>query len=114
MTLGEKQRAFVRAVGAFLEATKSLPRSVEFTFGDVSARDGHRPESCHYIHLAMDLNLFINGVYITTYEQAPDIWDALGRLWKETHPLARWGGDFRGGPHDPDLDHFSFEHLGRK
>lgn len=62
--------------------------------------------SLHGKRLAMDLNLFINGVYQTKTEAyAP-----LGKEWKSMHRLARWGGDFA----SPDGNHFSLEHEGIK
>jgi len=110
MTLLEKQQSFMLALGAFLETVygdRSLD-DVDFTGGDLWAHDGHMDGSLHYIRLAVDLNLFYRGKYIRTYEEAPHIWDRLGEIWKSTHHLARWGGDFE----SRDLNHYSFEHDG--
>ena len=63
-------------------------------------------ESIHGERLAIDLNLFIDGEYMTdSAAHAP-----LGEYWKSLHPLARWGGDFR----KPDGNHYSFEWDGRQ
>lgn len=63
--------------------------------------------SVHSVGLAVDLNLFKDGVYLTTSEShAP-----LGAFWKTLHPLARWGGDFKPRP---DGNHYSFEYNGVK
>lgn len=63
-------------------------------------------KSLHCQRLAIDLNLFINGKYMTkTSDHAP-----IGAYWKLLHPLNRWGGDFR----RRDGNHYSMEHGGRK
>lgn len=63
--------------------------------------------SLHGERLAIDLNLFIGGVFRTDSEaHAP-----LAKYWKTLHPLARWGGDFKP---KPDGNHYSFEWQGRK
>jgi hypothetical protein len=62
--------------------------------------------SLHTERLAIDLNLFRNGVYL----QDTDSYQRLGTFWKGLHPLARWGGDFI----PTDGNHFSLEHGGVK
>lgn len=79
----------------------------QVTFGD-AYRDprvsyGH-PNSVHRRRLAVDLNLFQNGKYLTATEDHR----VLGEWWKSQHPLARWGGDFEDG------NHYSFEWGGMK
>ncbi len=79
----------------------------QVTFGD-AYRDprvsyGH-PNSVHRRRLAVDLNLFQNGKYLTATEDHR----VLGEWWKSQHPLARWGGDFEDG------NHYSFEWDGMK
>lgn len=74
----------------------------EMTFGD-AYRDprvtyGH-PNSTHRKRLAVDLNLFKDGKYLTTTEDHRE----LGEWWEKQHPLARWGGRFEDG------NHYSFE-----
>lgn len=66
----------------------------------------------HEIRLAVDMNLFIDGKYITDSEA----WRPLGEYWKSLHPLNRWGGDFKDklGRSKPDGNHISMEHEGRK
>jgi hypothetical protein len=63
--------------------------------------------SNHQVGLAVDLNLFKDGVYLQTTEDHA----RLGAFWKALHPLARWGGDFRP---KPDGNHYSFEYNGVK
>lgn len=79
----------------------------QITLGD-AYRDprttyGH-PNSVHRKRLAIDLNLFKDGVYLTNTEDHR----ILGEWWKSQHPLARWGGDFEDG------NHYSFEWEGMK
>lgn len=63
--------------------------------------------SLHRIGLAVDLNLFKDGRYLTNSEDhAP-----LGAYWKTLHPLCRWGGDFKP---KPDGNHYSIEYQGVK
>lgn len=60
--------------------------------------------SVHRLRLAQDLNIFKDGQYTTN----PEDYRPFGEWWKQQHPLARWGGDFK------DYDHFSFEYGGVK
>lgn len=64
---------------------------------------GH-PKSAHRKRLAVDLNLFKDGKYLTATEDHA----VFGAWWKQQHPLARWGGDFEDG------NHYSFEWEGVK
>lgn len=111
MTLGEKQRAFARLVPRLIDKAHEL--GYEVTLGD-AYRDprvfgalgeakgyGHR-NSCHKMRLAIDLNLFLNGVYQTT----EDAHRTLGEWWERQHEFARWGGRFK------DANHYSFTHSG--
>jgi hypothetical protein len=61
--------------------------------------------SLHIDKLAIDLNLFRNGVALTdTSDHAP-----AGAYWKSLHPLCAWGGDI----HKPDGNHYSIRYAGR-
>jgi hypothetical protein len=74
----------------------------EVTLGDAWARDGHRENSLHYIRLAVDLNLFIDGEYQTTtaaHRPIGEQWELMG---------GSWGGRFGDG------NHYSLEHEGRQ
>lgn len=62
--------------------------------------------SVHSLGLAVDINLFKDGVYLTDSADHAK----LGAFWKTLNPLARWGGDFS----DPDGNHYSFEYNGVK
>lgn len=113
MTLGQKQRLFA----------KLLPRLIDYIYGagyEVSFGEAWRhPEwakemarrklgttnSLHIERLAIDLNLFRDGHYLTRTEHHAE----FGAFWKSLHPLCRWGGDFS----RPDGNHYSIAHGGR-
>jgi hypothetical protein len=56
--------------------------------------------SLHIERLAIDLNFFKNGEYISDGSRLKDI----GAWWKTLDIDCRWGGDF---VHLPDANHFS-------
>lgn len=56
--------------------------------------------SLHTQRLAIDLNLFVGGVFIDSSEGHRQ----LGEYWESLHPRCRWGGRFR----KPDGNHYSF------
>ena len=60
--------------------------------------------SVHKERLAIDLNLFKNGEYLTTTEDHRQ----LGKFWESLG--GSWGGRFS----SPDGNHYSIEHNGRK
>jgi hypothetical protein len=67
----------------------------ELTFGDAMAKVGHIAGSFHYQRLAIDLNLFKNGEYLTsTSDHKP-----LGVFWKSIG--GSWGGNWN------DANHYS-------
>lgn len=113
MTLGEKQRLFAKNIGLLI--AWCYVNGYELTFGealrtqaqaDANAKSGSGiSNSLHLLRLALDVNLFINGVYQT--ESAA--YKPLGDYWKSLHPLNRWGGDFM---NRPDGNHFSITHNG--
>jgi len=67
----------------------------ELTGGDLWAKTGHIKNSAHYDRLAIDLNLFKDGVYLTATEDHR----TLGEYWESLDPDCRWGGRFRDGNH---------------
>jgi hypothetical protein len=101
-SLRQKQSRFARMVfglGRWLTAN-----GFEVTLGDAWAKDGHKPGSLHYIRLAIDLNLFKNGEFLTKTEDhlpAGEYWESIG---------GTWGGRFEDG----DGNHYSLEHEGRR
>jgi hypothetical protein len=65
----------------------------ELTFGDAYAKTGHSKNSFHYKRLAIDLNLFKNGKYLTETEDHR----LLGEYWKSIG--GTWGGKWNDGNH---------------
>jgi len=113
MTLSEKQRRFTECVGKLI--TWAYENGFELTFGDAyrspeqaaaNAKAGTGiANSVHTQRLAVDLNLFLDGVYQT--ETAA--YKPLGDYWVTLDPDARWGGNFTSRK---DGNHFSFFHNG--
>ena len=114
MTLGEKQRLFVRLSAEF--DLWCYEHGYELTDGEAyrtpeqaalnAAKGTGISNSLHTKRLARDKNLFIAGVYQTDSEA----YRPLGEKWESMHPLCRWGGRFK----KPDGNHFSIEHEGVK
>lgn len=107
MTLRQKQSEFALALGKFI--VWIYRQGYELTMGEGQRDDkqGHMAGSLHYVRLAQDLNLFVDGRYITSSDHP--VYAKLGVKWKSLHPLARWGGDFK----NRDANHFSFTHGGK-
>lgn len=115
MSLGDLQKEFTLKVAQLINY--AYARGWELTLGD-AYRDprvhGHFGErqsysassSQHKRRLAIDLNLFVAGEYITDGDHPA--YQALGAEWKAMHTKASWGGDFN------DANHFSFEYQGYK
>jgi hypothetical protein len=111
-TLRQKQSLFVRLVGLLI--SEAYARGYELTFGEawrtleqarLNAATGKGiSNSLHIDRLAIDLNLFRDGKFLSrTEDHRP-----LGEWWEKLHPLCRWGGRFNDG------NHYSIEHNGRK
>jgi len=111
LTLGQKQRRFTRMAADLI--IFAYDNGYELTFGD-AYRDprvhGHVGEkkgygsanSVHKDRLAIDLNLFKDGRFLTSTEDhrlLGEYWESLG---------GTWGGRFNDG------NHYSLEHQGRK
>jgi len=99
MTLSERQAKFTLMVALLIQYANLLGYSL--TFGDAYSKlefGVHSLNSFHYKRLAVDLNLFIDGIYQTTTEA----YDKLGIFWKLIG--GTWGGDFK----HKDGNHFSF------
>jgi len=111
MSLGDKQRLFTIAVSKLIGW--AYGQGYELTFGDAS-RDprlhgkvgekkayGHA-KSAHKKRLAVDLNLFKEGKYLTSTAAH----EPLGEYWVTLHEDAVWGGTFKDG------NHYSFKDGG--
>lgn len=116
MTLSQKQQLFCKMSSELIlwiftqhdcavtygEATRSKLQA------EANAASGAGiSNSNHLIRLALDLNLFINGVYQTASES----YRFIGDKWKSMSTeevTCCWGGDFS----KPDGNHISFLHNG--
>jgi len=105
MRLGEKQKLFTMLVSALIEEIDF--RGYACTFGDAyrspKVKYGH-PNSLHRKRLAIDLNLFRDGKYLTSTKSHK----LFGEWWEKQHELCRWGGRFSDG------NHYSIAHGGMK
>lgn len=111
MTLREKQSLFVSLVALLI--AEAFRQGFEVTFGETyrSPEEAARlakaglgiKNSLHTQRLAIDLNLFRNGTYLSSGESHR----SLGEWWEKQYPLCRWGGRFN------DANHYSLEHGGR-
>ena len=110
-TLGQKQRRFSLMAAQLIlwiydkgyEATLGDAYRDPRVFGIVGEKKGYgHKKSGHKKRLAIDLNLFIEGVYQTSTEAYKEV----GMYWESLSEDARWGGRFNDG------NHFSLEHEG--
>ena len=112
-TLRQKQSRFVRLVGLLIEW--AYANNYELTFAEAYrtpeqaasiAKTGKGiANSLHTQRLAIDLNLFRNGAYLTaTNDHKP-----LGEYWESLGEDCKWGGRFS----RPDGNHYSIEWQGR-
>lgn len=112
-TLGQKQRRFAKWVPRLIDKAHEIGFEVSLgdayrdprVHGDVGVKMGYGAAySCHKSRLAIDLNLYKNGTYITDDTGHK----LLGPWWESIAPDHCWGGRFN------DPNHYSFEHEGRK
>lgn len=103
MTLRQKQSLFAELICELIRHIYA--QGYEVTLGDAFAKSGHCKNSNHYIRLAIDLNLFKDGKYLTDTESHKP----FGEFWESLHPLCAWGGRFS----NPDGNHYSLKHNGR-
>lgn len=113
MTLGELQRLFTFRIHLLI--AWAYENGYELTFGDayrdprVHGQHGEKKSysatfSNHKIRLAVDFNLFKDGVWLDrTEDHLP-----LGEYWESLGHECAWGGRFQDG------NHYSFEYQGRK
>lgn len=112
LNLGQRQRLFMELLPRLLNFIYS--KGYEVTGGDLWAKTGHKNNSNHYIRLAIDLNLFLDGKYLEKSESHLQ----FGKFWMSLHPLCRWGGNWDGDNNpfefgESDGNHYSIEYEGR-
>lgn len=115
MTLRERQSLFARLLAKLI--SEAFDRGYEVTLGEawrtpemasIYAKNGKGTlSSLHISRLAVDLNLYKDGKWLTRTEDHTE----LGIFWKSLHPDCRWGGDFKTRP---DGNHYSMTPDGGK
>lgn len=99
MTLREKQSAFASAVAELID--KAISLGFDVTLGD-AFRDPRCPygskSSKHRRRLAIDINLFKDGVYL----DSTDAHRELGEWWESQGGI--WGGRFGDDPVTPKIE----------
>jgi len=91
--------------------TAGLARLIDFIekagYHCALAPDGepHMKGSLHYVGLAADFAIFLDGKYLVKTED----YKFAGEFWKTINPNFRWGGDFL----FPDGNHFSIAYKGK-
>jgi hypothetical protein len=112
MTLSEKQAVFARNVAKLIEfifdkgytcTLGEAYRTPEQAAANAKKGTGIR-NSLHCDRLAIDLNLFRDGKYLTDSRDH----EPIGLYWEALHPDNAWGGRFGDG------NHYSMSHEGRK
>ena len=92
MSLRNEQSEFVKAVGNLICYAYSL--GYELTFGDTyPGKFKHNSKGQHPKGLAIDLNLFKDGIYLTKtsdHELLGEYWELIG---------GTWGGHWEDGNH---------------
>lgn len=112
MKLLEAQQLFAQLVAKLIQ--EAARRGYAVTFGEahrppetvaIYARQGRgSANSLHPLRLAIDLNLFRAGKYLTATADHRE----LGEWWEQLHPRCRWGGRFNDG------NHYSFTPDGKR
>jgi len=109
MKLGEKQELFMRLLPRLIDQAHALGFEIRGgdlfrdprAFGSVGEKKGYgHPSSAHKNKLAIDLNLFLNGEFMSKTEDHEE----LGEWWEDQHELCIWGGTFNDG------NHYSIKH----
>ena len=110
-TLRQKQSRFASMVPRLIDKAMEMGYEVtlgdanrdERVFGAVGVFKGYgNAGSCHKLRLASDINLFMDGKFLSSTEDHR----VLGEWWKKQG--GTWGGDFEDG------NHYSLEHEGMK
>ena len=111
----EKRLRFTRYLAGLIEMANSVPNhqvAIRRDFDEANESIRHMRGSLHYLGLAVDLDLYIGGVYATDSAN----YRHLGEWWKMQADDCKWGGSFRdkrGNP-TPDGCHFSIEFKNRQ
>ncbi len=106
------QAIFTKNIASLIDYVYSCGHSL--TFGDayrspeqaaIYAKQGKGiADSLHCSRLAVDFNLFKDGVYLIDKSS----YEPFGKYWKSLNPANRWGGDFS---KLVDSNHFEMQDL---
>jgi hypothetical protein len=119
-TLRQKQSRFARSVPLLLQYVYA--RGYEATLGEAwrtqaqaqanAASGAGISNSLHIERLAIDINLFKDGIYLSDSASHKP----FGEFWKSLGDDYCWGGDFKDskGQPKPDGNHYSISFGGRK
>jgi hypothetical protein len=118
LSLGQRQELLVECLGQLFGYAKAKGYKIRLGEGRIGnprrlrsgefSEDGvHMVGSLHYDGLAQDLNLFVDGEYIT--DGTHMAWVDLGSFWEQLHPLCAWGGRFK----SRDSNHVSIRYQGK-
>ena len=99
MKLSELQQLFARDTIKLFQGILDL--GYTFTYGEamrspeqaaIYAQSGKGiADSLHCKRLAIDINLFKDGMYLEKTED----YEQVGKLWESICPVNRWGGTFK-------------------
>lgn len=105
MKLGQMQELFARLVPRLIDKAHQLGFEVRIGHA-MRCKDCPvgRKHSNHKVKLAIDLNLFKDGIFQVTTEAHRE----LGEWWEQQHALCSWGGRFNDG------NHYSLLYQGRR
>lgn len=97
----DKQMSFPPMVAQLILYAYEL--GYKLTFGDAYATTGHRKNSTHGQRLAIDLNLFLDGVWLDKGPEAEkghgllhDKWDTIGGAKRIANDLNHYSVEFQG------------------
>lgn len=113
MSLGSKQEKFARLLPRLIDKAHDLGFEVRVgdlfrdprVHGEHGTKKGYgNKNSVHKLKLAVDLNLFKDGKFLSSTEDHRE----LGEWWEKQDTDCRWGGKFQDG------NHYSLTHWGCK
>ena len=109
MTLKEKRIKFTKLLCALIQWGDSHANwevALGRDFDEANEKIRHMAGSLHYMGLANDLALYVDGVY----QEGTEAYRELGLMWKSYDKDCCWGGDFK----KADGNHFSVTFGGKK
>lgn len=112
MNIGQKKNKFTVDIASLIIFASGKGWDLRFQPEHIR----HKKNSLHFIGLAKDFDLIVDGNWIKNSD-AP-VWIELGEYWKGLScedAVNRWGGDFdldNDGKKYDDGNHFSIEHGG--